>query len=81
MPTFLPYYDKTIPGYAFDLEKAAALLEEAGWKDSNGDESETRWSTVRSVEFVFDLVVYGSSDEYTTLEASSARTSHKLASR
>ena len=67
MPTFLPYYDKTIPGYAFDLEKASALLDEAGWTDSNGDGIRDKVVDGQSVEFVFDLVVYGSSDEYTTL--------------
>ncbi|GIV34351.1 MAG: peptide-binding protein [Chitinophagales bacterium] len=31
------YYHKGITPYAFDLDKAAKLLEEAGWVDSDGD--------------------------------------------
>lgn len=31
------YYNEEIPDIPFDLEKAAALLKEAGWKDSDGD--------------------------------------------
>lgn len=31
------YYNKDITPYPFDLTKAAALLEEAGWVDNNGD--------------------------------------------
>ncbi|HEY6159580.1 MAG TPA: ABC transporter substrate-binding protein [Bacteroidia bacterium] len=30
-------YEKSIQPYDFDIEKAKALLTEAGWKDSNGD--------------------------------------------
>ncbi|HBC88072.1 MAG TPA: hypothetical protein DCZ94_14070 [Lentisphaeria bacterium] len=38
-PSFIdsPYYDKSIAPYPFSIEKAKALLKEAGWKDSNGD--------------------------------------------
>lgn len=31
------HYNKNIPTVPFDVEKASALLAEAGWKDSNGD--------------------------------------------
>ena len=30
-------YDKQLAPYAYDLAKANALLDEAGWKDTNGD--------------------------------------------
>ncbi len=38
-PSFIdsPYYDKSIAPYPFSIEKAKALLAEAGWKDTNGD--------------------------------------------
>lgn len=32
-----PYYNKNLPDIEFDAAKAKALLEEAGWKDSDGD--------------------------------------------
>lgn len=32
-----PNYNKNIVDYDFDLEKSKALLDEAGWKDTNGD--------------------------------------------
>lgn len=32
-----PYFNADTPAYTFDLERAAQLLDEAGWVDSNGD--------------------------------------------
>jgi len=34
---FRPEYDKSLVSYPFDRQKAVALLEEAGWKDTDGD--------------------------------------------
>ena len=36
-PGNAPYTDKTLQPIPFDLEKAKVLLDEAGWKDSDGD--------------------------------------------
>lgn len=34
---FRPEYDKSLPSYPFDPQKALDLLREAGWSDSDGD--------------------------------------------
>ena len=37
IPAFKEYYDESLKGYTYDLEKAKKLLDEAGYKDTNGD--------------------------------------------
>ncbi|MBF0779638.1 MULTISPECIES: oligopeptide ABC transporter substrate-binding protein [unclassified Granulicatella] len=37
VPTFKDLRDSTVPGYAYDKEKAIKLLDEAGYKDVDGD--------------------------------------------
>ncbi|MEC7240976.1 MAG: ABC transporter substrate-binding protein [Myxococcota bacterium] len=62
MPSFLPYYNSELPPIPFDLEKAAALLDEAGWVMGNDG--------IRAkdgVKFEFTLTIYGNSDEYLSL--------------
>lgn len=36
-PVFETYYDDSLEGYKYDVEKAKSLLEEAGYKDTNND--------------------------------------------
>ncbi|MGE6487687.1 oligopeptide ABC transporter substrate-binding protein [Paenisporosarcina sp. NPDC076898] len=36
-PVFASFYDDTLEGYTYDVEKANALLDEAGYKDVDGD--------------------------------------------
>lgn len=36
-PVFQSFYDDTLEGYTYDVEKAKALLDEAGYKDTDGD--------------------------------------------
>jgi peptide/nickel transport system substrate-binding protein len=64
MPTVQPYYDRSLDPYAFDLEKAKALLDEAGWSDTDGDGIRDKTIDGQKIQFAFKLVVYGSSNEY-----------------
>ncbi|MCZ8536574.1 oligopeptide ABC transporter substrate-binding protein [Paenisporosarcina quisquiliarum] len=36
-PVFASFYDDTLEGYSYDVDKANALLDEAGYKDVDGD--------------------------------------------
>lgn len=48
-----PAYDASVPPLPFDPAAAAALLDAAGWRDSNGDGTRDRAGR----EFAFDLLV------------------------
>jgi peptide/nickel transport system substrate-binding protein len=48
-------YNATLPAIPFDIEKAKALLDEAGWKDSNGDGVREKIIDGHSTELAFDL--------------------------
>lgn len=62
-----PCYDKSIQAWPYDLQKAAALLDEAGWKDSDGDGVRDKLINGEKKSFAFTLVTYGGSTEYETL--------------
>ncbi len=62
-----PCYDKSITAWPFDLKAAAAKLDEAGWKDSDGDGIRDKVIKGRKQPFEFTMVTYGSSNEWTTI--------------
>ncbi len=37
VPTFAKFYNKDFEGYTYDIEKAKSILDEAGYKDTDGD--------------------------------------------
>ena len=51
----------------FDLDKAAKLLEEAGWKDTNSDGTLDKVIDGRKVEFKFDIIIFSEAPSYTTM--------------
>ena len=67
IPAFLPYYNNNLPAIPFDLEKATALLKEAGWEDRDGNGIVEREVDGQMVEFEFTLTIFGSSKEYKTI--------------
>jgi len=65
--SFLPYYNSELTPIPFDLEKAAKLLDEAGWVDTNNNGLRDKTFDGNLVEFDFTLIVYGGGDEYLTM--------------
>lgn len=63
-----PYYykhpanDTSVQPYPFDLEKAKALLEEAGWKDTDGDGVRDKVVNGEKVNFSFNITSYDRPD-------------------
>jgi ABC-type transport system substrate-binding protein len=66
-PQQSPCYDKSIEPWPYDLSSAAALLDEAGWIDSDGDGIRDKVIDGAKIPFAFHLVIYGSSTEWETI--------------
>ncbi|MCS7077774.1 MAG: ABC transporter substrate-binding protein [Bacteroidia bacterium] len=57
-------YDKTIPFVEFSPEKAAKLLDEAGWKDTNKDGIRDKNINGERVDFEFDFAISAGNADY-----------------
>ena len=67
MPAIVDSYDDSIPAVPYDLSAAAALLDEAGWVDGDGDGIRDKVIDGSRRPLEFDLSMYGASDEYRVL--------------
>jgi peptide/nickel transport system substrate-binding protein len=67
IPAFLPFYNKELTPYPYDIEKAKSLLAELGWEDTDKDGVLDKIIEGEKVDFEFDLTIYGSSKEYKTI--------------
>jgi ABC-type transport system substrate-binding protein len=56
--------DSSLPPIPFDLDKARALLDEAGWKDANGDGIRESTIAGKEVDAKFELMIYSNSPQY-----------------
>ena len=61
-----PAYDKSIPPIAYDLEKAKKLLDDAGWKDTDGDGLRDKVINGKKTQFEFSMLMPGGIQEYTS---------------
>ncbi len=56
--------DESLTPVPFDLDKASELLDEAGWKDTDGNGIRDKMIAGRKVEASFDLMIYAESPQY-----------------
>jgi peptide/nickel transport system substrate-binding protein len=56
--------DESLEPLPYDLDKANKLLDEAGWKDTDGNGIRDKTIAGRKVEATFDLMIYGESPQY-----------------
>lgn len=54
-----PAYDHSIQPWPFDLQRAAELLDQAGWQDGDGDGVREKLIEGRKVPFRFNMLTYG----------------------
>jgi ABC-type transport system substrate-binding protein len=67
---FLPgssAYDSSIEPLAYDLDKAKALLDEAGWKDSDGDGIRDKQVEGERVKAQYSLTIFSDSPSFLTI--------------
>jgi ABC-type transport system substrate-binding protein len=56
--------DESLKPVPFDLDKARELLDEAGWKDTDGDGVRDKVVAGKNVKPDFDLMIYSESPQY-----------------
>ena len=56
-------YNYNIQPYNYDLNKAKELLEKAGWKNSNGDETLDKVINGKRTEFILDFILGAGNEE------------------
>jgi len=65
-----PYYykhpanDPSVTPFGYDLDKARALLDEAGWSDTDGDGVRDKVINGEKVKLEFQILAYGNSPEW-----------------
>ena len=62
-----PCYDSAVKMWPFSLKAASVKLDEAGWRDTDGDGVRDKLVAGKKKSFEFSLMTYGSSNEWTTL--------------
>jgi ABC-type transport system substrate-binding protein len=66
-PQRSPCYDKSIEAWPYDLSAAAALLDQAGWTDTDGDGVRDKVVNGTKTPFAWQFLIYGSSTEWETI--------------
>ena len=56
--------DPSLKPIPYDLEKSKAFLDEAGWKDTDGNGIRDKMVAGKKVEAIFDLMIYTDSPQY-----------------
>jgi ABC-type transport system substrate-binding protein len=59
-----PDYNRALEVHPFDLTRAAALLDEAGWTDANGDGIREKVIGGETINFEFGMLTYGYRPEF-----------------
>lgn len=62
-----PFYDTSIQPWAYNLDEARRLLDEAGWKDTDNDGVRDKVVKGEKKRFEFNFLIYNSSPEYKTM--------------
>jgi ABC-type transport system substrate-binding protein len=56
--------DATLPPIPYDSEKAKSLLDEAGWKDTDGDGLRDKMVDGKKIDAVFDTMIFSDSPQF-----------------